>query len=48
MITVYYDGACPKCVKDRHHYEKLSCKGGMPPLKGENLEYIHNQIKATG
>jgi predicted DCC family thiol-disulfide oxidoreductase YuxK len=24
MITVYYDGACPKCVKDRHYYEKLS------------------------
>jgi predicted DCC family thiol-disulfide oxidoreductase YuxK len=24
MITVYYDGACPKCVKDRYHYEKLS------------------------
>ncbi len=22
MITVYYDGACPKCVKDRYHYEK--------------------------
>jgi predicted DCC family thiol-disulfide oxidoreductase YuxK len=24
MITVYYDGACPKCVKDRYNYEKLS------------------------
>ena len=24
MITVYYDGSCPKCVKDRYHYEKLS------------------------
>ena len=24
MITVYYDGACPKCVKDRNNYEKLS------------------------
>ena len=28
MITVYYDGACPKCVKDRHHYEKLSGNAG--------------------
>ena len=28
MITVYYDGACPKCVKDRHHYEKLSGRAG--------------------
>jgi len=28
MITVYYDGACPKCVKDRHRYEKLSGNAG--------------------
>lgn len=27
-ITVYYDGACPKCVRDRHNYEKLSGKSG--------------------
>jgi predicted DCC family thiol-disulfide oxidoreductase YuxK len=23
-ITVYYDGACPRCIRDRQHYEKLS------------------------
>jgi predicted DCC family thiol-disulfide oxidoreductase YuxK len=28
MITVYYDGACPACVKDRHHYERLSGRAG--------------------
>ncbi len=28
IITVYYDGACPKCVKDRYHYEKLSGSAG--------------------
>ena len=28
MITVYYDGACPKCVKDRLNYEKLSGRAG--------------------
>lgn len=22
-ITVFYDGACPVCVRDRHWYEKL-------------------------
>lgn len=26
-ITVYYDGACPVCVRDRNNYEKLSGKG---------------------
>lgn len=23
-ITVYYDGACPRCVRDRRTYEKLA------------------------
>jgi predicted DCC family thiol-disulfide oxidoreductase YuxK len=27
-IIVYYDGACPKCVRDRQNYEKLSGKAG--------------------
>ncbi len=25
-ITVYYDGACPTCVRDRRNYEKLAGK----------------------
>ena len=25
-ITVYYDGACPRCVKDRKTYERLAWK----------------------
>ncbi len=25
-VTVYYDGACPKCVKDRENYEHLAGK----------------------
>ena len=28
MITVFYDGACPTCVKDRYHYEKLAGSAG--------------------
>ncbi len=27
-IIVYYDGSCPKCVKDRANYEKLAGKAG--------------------
>jgi predicted DCC family thiol-disulfide oxidoreductase YuxK len=27
-IIVFYDGACPKCVKDRLTYEKLAGKAG--------------------
>ena len=25
-ICVYYDGACPKCIKDRQTYQKLAGK----------------------
>ena len=27
-ICVYYDGACPKCIRDRETYEKLAGKTG--------------------
>jgi len=27
-ICVYFDGSCPKCVKDRQTYEKLAGKDG--------------------
>jgi predicted DCC family thiol-disulfide oxidoreductase YuxK len=32
IITVYYDGACPSCVKDRRHYERLA---------GEAAQNVH-------
>ncbi|WP_019616496.1 thiol-disulfide oxidoreductase DCC family protein [Psychromonas ossibalaenae] len=27
-ITVYYDGACPRCIKDRDNYQKLAGTAG--------------------
>ena len=27
-ITVYYDGSCPKCIRDKETYEKLSGSSG--------------------
>ena len=27
-ICVYYDGACPKCIRDRETYQKLAGKTG--------------------
>jgi len=27
-ITVFYDGACPRCIKDRRLYERLAGQGG--------------------
>ncbi|NOR80169.1 MAG: DUF393 domain-containing protein [Methyloprofundus sp.] len=33
-ICVYYDGACPKCIRDRKTYEKLAGK------TGENVYWI--------
>ncbi len=28
QLTVYYDGACPRCVRDRARYQRLSGKTG--------------------
>ncbi|GGC09042.1 hypothetical protein GCM10011352_39280 [Marinobacterium zhoushanense] len=27
-ITVYYDGVCPRCVRDRENYERLDPEAG--------------------
>ena len=27
-LSVFYDGACPKCVQDRQRYERLAGKAG--------------------
>ena len=27
-VTVFYDGACPRCVKDRADYERMAGEGG--------------------
>ena len=34
QITVFYDGACPTCVRDRFHYEKLAGN------EGKNLHWF--------
>ena len=28
-VTVYYDGACPSCIRDRELFERLAGKGGQ-------------------
>lgn len=33
-ITVYYDGACPRCVRDRARYERLAA------TRGEAVEWV--------
>jgi len=33
-ISVYYDGSCPECIRDRQNYERLSGKHGI------NVEWI--------
>ena len=29
LTTVYYDGACPTCVRDRSYYETISGSAGL-------------------
>lgn len=33
-LTVYYDGACPRCVADRRRYERMAGKAG------ESVEWV--------
>ena len=32
QLTVYYDGACPRCIKDRNNYQKL---------QGKNIDTVY-------
>jgi hypothetical protein len=45
-ITVYYDGACPVCVRDRKNYEKISGKGAGQVcwfgITGQEVELCQN------
>ncbi|KIO48829.1 thiol-disulfide oxidoreductase [Nitrosospira sp. NpAV] len=46
-ITVYYDGACPSCIKDRRNYEHLA--GG----DGEDVVWVDitgrdDELRACG
>lgn len=43
-ITIFYDGACPRCVKDRHLYEKMADMGNKQATKNEqNEQNAHNE-----
>ena len=46
-IVVYYDGACPKCIRDRENYERLAGKAG------ENVSWFDitgkdNELRSLG
>ncbi len=46
-VTVYYDGACPRCVADRRRYERMAGTGG------ENVEWLditgrEEELRQTG
>lgn len=44
-ITVYYDGACSSCIKDRENYERLAGKEGEDvcwfDITGQN-DHLHD------
>ena len=47
MITVYYDGACPSCIRDRHHYEKLAGRDGKN-ITWFDITGQDEQLRASG
>lgn len=46
-ITVYYDGACPKCVKDRENYDKLASKN-MRDVTWVDITGKDNELREIG
>ncbi len=38
-VTVYYDGACPRCVRERQRYQQLSGE------RGKNVEWFDIPVK---
>lgn len=45
-LTVYYDGACPSCVRDRENFEKLS--GDENNVCWVDITGADEQLKALG
>ncbi len=47
-ITVYYDGACPRCIRDRENYEHLDPEGAAGvewfDITGRDQELIELDI----
>jgi predicted DCC family thiol-disulfide oxidoreductase YuxK len=46
-ITVFYDGACPSCLKDRRFYERLAGQGGQQ-VKWLDITGQDEYLKALG
>lgn len=46
-ITVFYDGACPRCLKDRRFYERLAGQGGQQ-VKWLDITGQDEYLKALG
>jgi len=46
-LVVYYDGACPSCVKDRRWYERLQRKGDQR-VAWEDITGRDEQLRREG
>jgi predicted DCC family thiol-disulfide oxidoreductase YuxK len=46
-ITVFYDGACPKCIKDRRFYERLAGQDGKR-IKWLDITDQDEHLKSLG
>ena len=46
-LKVYYDGACPRCVADRHRYEKLRTRSD-DSVEWVDISGKEEQLRTTG
>lgn len=46
-VTVYYDGACPICVRDRADYERMAGEGGRD-VEWFDINGRDDELRALG
>lgn len=46
MLKVFYDGACPRCIADRRHYESLP--GGAEGVEWVDITGRDAELRALG
>ncbi|MFE8072395.1 DUF393 domain-containing protein [Marinobacteraceae bacterium S3BR75-40.1] len=47
-LIVYYDGACPTCVRDRRWYEKLQGRDDLHAVEWVDITGRDEQLRAEG
>jgi hypothetical protein len=48
MITVFYNGGCPSCIRDRDTYQRLASPSKSTPISWVDITRQENELHAAG